>query len=69
MDAFAFVEMARSEISAMTLDELHDKEPWLWCDRYNARIEDDNGEDYTAVFPDGSRAMWINCDLNWELLV
>lgn len=69
MDALTFVMMARSEIAKMSWMDLEEKEPWLWCDRYGARIVDDNGEDYTAVFQDGSRARWVNCDRNWELLV
>lgn len=61
-----FVSMFQRKTEGMSLEELDNCEPWTWP--HNVDSEDDNGEDWTSVFSDGSKARWTNRERSWEVV-
>jgi hypothetical protein len=73
------IKTAKDILEDLSTDKIDEMEPWHWVDQRSARAEleigpncfeaveilDDNGEDFTAVFSDGSRAKWSNYDRTW----
>ena len=58
--------VSQCEFDNLGVDEIDALEPWTWANAETT--EDDNGEDFTAVFSDGSKARWINSDRAWMVI-
>ena len=67
------VEFSRSRTElCRTTEEIDEMTPWLDHEELGDWLAvssmDDNGEDVTVVFADGSQARWTNTERSWKVI-